>query len=289
MLIGIDTKGIQNYACIIEPDINREASNYLLGHYAELVKKIIASSDGKVKEKSGDLLNDVFISLIDSEDNGEGFDMEYGSYINEKGEIECRLMNVEQFVMGRLKLYAKNSRYHSNVIESVSGYIKERRTYLDTVLDANGNDELNKDGTTKQKKKAETRKIPIYLTSHAASFNDGGDITDSNDDFQKAFAMASIADSTDDIAEALSIREQIDYCIDICSLHDIKIINIFKNIDKIAAMLGDCSRKKKSAEGVFSELSELVEYHEELGQNIIEILKFAEKNRAVFDEIISTY
>jgi hypothetical protein len=289
MLVGIETKGIQNYACIIEPNINREASSYLVNNYRNLIKIVKSVSNGEVKEKAGDLLHDVYMSLVDSEENGEGFNMEYGSYINEKGELECRIMNVEQFVIGRIKLYSKNVRYHTSVIEAAGGYIKENHVHFDTVLDKDGNDVLNKDGTRKLIKRVESRKIPILMTANAASFNDGGDVADSNDDFQKAFAMASTADSTDDITEELSIREQIDYCIDICSLHDIKIVNILKNIDKIAMMLGECSKKKKSAESVFGELPELVKYHQELGQNLVDILTFAQNNRAVFDAIISTY
>ena len=65
--------------------------------------------------------------------------------------------------------------------------------------------------------------------------------------------------------------------------------NIFKNIDALAEMLGDYSKKKKTAESVFSKLSELVEYHTDLGTNIIEILRFSAKNRAMFEAIIATY
>ena len=114
-------------------------------------------------------------------------------------------------------------------------------------------------------------------------------MADNNDDFQKAFATAAVADSTDDITEMMSLREQIDYCIDICSLHDVNILNAFKNIDALADMLGDYSKKKKTAESVFSKLSELVEYHTELGTNLIEILRYSAKNRSVFEAIIATY
>lgn len=287
MLIGIGTKGIQSSAYILEPVINREASNYIIDNYRNLIG-IVRSCDVK-EEKANDLLHDVYISIVDAEENGEGFDMEYGSRVNEDGEIETNLMSVEQFVIGRIKLYAKNNKYRTDVIEATNGTVNEVHTYYDTEMDEHGHEVLNKNGTPKLVKRVERRKVNILMTANAASFNEGGDVADNNDDFQKAFATAAVADSTDDITEMMSLREQIDYCIDICSLHDVNILNVFKNIDALADMLGDYSKKKKTAESVFSKLSELVEYHTELGTNLIEILRYSAKNRSVFEAIIATY
>lgn len=287
MLIGIGTKGIQSSAYILEPVINREASSYIIDNYRNLIG-IVRSCDVK-EEKANDLLHDVYISIVDAEENGEGFDMEYGSRVNEDGEIEANLMSVEQFVIGRIKLYAKNNKYRTDVIEATNGTVNEIHTYYDAEMDEHGHEVLNKDGTPKLVKRVERRKVNILMTANAASFNEGGDVADNNDDFQKAFATAAVADSTDDITEMMSLREQIDYCIDICSLHDVNILNVFKNIDALANMLGDYSKKKKTAESVFSKLSELVEYHTELGTNLIEILRYSAKNRSVFEAIIATY
>ncbi len=287
MLIGIGTKGIQSSAYILEPVINREASSYIIDNYRNLIG-IVRSCDVK-EEKANDLLHDVYISIVDAEENGEGFDMEYGSRVNEDGEIEANLMSVEQFVIGRIKLYAKNNKYRTDVIEATNGTVNEIHTYYDAEMDEHGHEVLNKDGTPKLVKRVERRKVNILMTANAASFNEGGDVADNNDDFQKAFATAAVADSTDDITEMMSLREQIDYCIDICSLHDVNILNVFKNIDALADMLGDYSKKKKTAESVFSKLSELVEYHTELGTNLIEILRYSAKNRSVFEAIIATY
>lgn len=287
MLIGIGTKGIQSSAYILEPVINREASSYIIDNYRNLIG-IVRSCDVK-EEKANDLLHDVYISIVDAEENGEGFDMEYGSRVNEDGEIEANLMSVEQFVIGRIKLYAKNNKYRTDVIEATNGTVNEIHTYYDAEMDEHGHEVLNKDGTPKLVKRVERRKVNILMTANAASFNEGGDVADNNDDFQKAFATAAVADSTDDITEMMSLREQIDYCIDICSLHDVNILNVFKNIGALADMLGDYSKKKKTAESVFSKLSELVEYHTELGTNLIEILRYSAKNRSVFEAIIATY
>lgn len=287
MLVGIGTKGIETSAHIIEPKTNHEASDYVISNYNTL-KAIIRRCDIK-EEKAEDLLHDVFISLVESEQNGNGFDMEYGNNrIDGKDDI-CNIMDVEQFVIGRIKLYAKNPKYRTDIVEATNSFVHETDTYYETELDEQGHEVLNKDGTPKLIKKTHRHKVQVTVTSNAASFNEGGDVKDNNDDFQKAFATAATADSTEDITEMLSLRDEINYCIDVCSLHKINILNIFKNIDKLAEMLGDYSKKKRTAESVFSKLSELVSYHDELADSIMEVLRYASKNRAVYDLVMSTY
>jgi len=287
MLIGSSSASLYFFAFIKEPVINREASKYIIEHYSELIG-IIRKADIK-EEKAQDLLHDVYISIVESEENGNGFDMEFGSRVNENSDIEVNLMDVSQFVIGRIKLYAKNTKYRTDIVEGNHGFVTETQVYYETELDKNGQEVLSKDGKPKLIKKIEKRKVPVMMTSNAASFNDGGDVEENNDEFQKAFALASKADSAEDIAEVMSIREQIDYCIDVCSLHDVNLLNILRNMDMLADMLGSYSKKKKTAESVFSKITELLDYHNELADNLMEVLKFSARNRMVFDEIIATY
>lgn len=287
MLLDSSSTSLGFSAFIKEPIINREASNYIRDHYNELIG-VIRKSEIK-EEKAQDLLHDVYISIVEAEENGNGFDMEFGSSVNENGDIDVNLMDVSQFVIGRIKLYAKNPKYRSDIVEGVSGNVTQTEIYYTEEIDSNGQTVLGKDGKPKLIKKVERHKVPVMITSSAASFNEGGDVDENNDEFQKAFALASMADSTDDITEMMSIREQIDYCIDICSLHDVNLLNILKNMDMLAAMLGDYSRKKKTAESVFSKITELIEYHTELADNLMEIFRFSATHRAVFDEIMATY
>lgn len=286
MLIGIDTKGIQNWAHIVEPVVNREASSYILNNYHNIVG-IIRGYDIS-DEKANDLLHDVYISIVEDEENGEGFNMEYG--FTRDDVANKQLMSVQQFVLGRIKLYSKNLKYRTDIIEATRGNIKEAVTYYETVLDAKGNPVLNKDGTPKKIKRTETKKKPIMMLASAASFDEHDDTREEkNDNFQKAYASASICDSADAIAEELSLREQIDFCIDICSRYDINIMNILKNIDTLAGMLGDLSKKKKSADSIFSRLTEIAEYHTEFGETLMAILRYSADNKAIFNDVLSTY
>jgi len=287
MLIGSESATLELSAFIKEPMVNREASDYIVNHYNDLIN-IIRRLEIK-EEKAQDLIHDVYISIVESEDNGNGFDMEFGSTVNEKGEIDVNIMDVSQFVIGRIKLYAKNSKYRTDIVEGANSYITTSQVFYETELDAHGQEVIGKDGKPRQVKKIEKHKVAVMMTSNAASFDDGKDADDINDKFQKAFAIASVADSTEDVAEVLSIREQIDYCIDICNLHNVNLLNILKNMDMLAEMLGDYSKKKKTAEAVFSKITDLVEYHTELADNLMEVFRFSAKNRAAFDSIIATY
>ena len=101
--------------------------------------------------------------------------------------------------------------------------------------------------------------------------------------------MATSADSIEELTDYHSLKEQIDYCIDVCSLHNVNILNIFNNIDVLAGMLGNYSKKKTTADNVFAQLSSLVEYHTDLGSALMGILSYSSHNRANFEAILSTY
>lgn len=285
MLVSNDSSGLGICAKLIEPEINREASDYIASHYDYLVKTI-KSFDIR-DEKAKDLLHDVFISVVEAENEGNGFNMMYGMN-GESGE-ETNIMDVAQFVIGRIKLYARNCKYKTNVVEVGSTNRLEKTVYYEEVLNKDGTVQRNANGEVKKVKHVATNKVVVTISSNAASFTDGADLLDNNDDFQRAFSNASVADSTEDITEMLSLREQIDYCIDVCSLHKVQILNILKNIDTLANMLGEHSRRKTSAEGVFQDITNLLEYHTELGDTLMQILRFSSSNRAAFDTILEAY
>lgn len=288
MLINSNSISVGLSAKIIEPTINREASKYIVEHYDEIIKHI-KKTDVK-DEKAQDLLHDVYISICAAEENGEGFNAEYGSKIGENGDYEINIMDVAQFVHGRVKLYAKNNKYRTDIIESSNISVLQTEVVYVTEMDKHGREVIGKDGKAKQSKKTIKTKKALDICTHAASFNEGADdLLSDNDSFQRAFALASVSDSTEDVTEQLAIRDDIEYCIDICDTANIKIINLFKNIDLISQMLGDISKKKKSSESVFSKITELAEYHDQFAESLISVLRYSAKNKSAFEAIISTY
>ena len=163
MLVGSSSTGLGLSAQIFEPNTNREASNYIINNYNELIG-IIRKADIK-EEKAQDLLHDVYISIVEAEDNGDGFDMEYGNKVSEDGSIEVNLMDVSQFVIGRIKLYAKNAKYRTDIIEASNGYVHETQVYYDTVLDEHGQEVLDKNGKPKLVKRTEKKESTNYGNS----------------------------------------------------------------------------------------------------------------------------
>lgn len=95
------TFGIRNLMC--EPT-NYEASTYITENYEELLKyatKLLGDS-----QSAGDLLNDVYMSILTDENNGEG--------VNPDGSRFKENYTAAQWVKSRMTLYSKNKCYHSN-------------------------------------------------------------------------------------------------------------------------------------------------------------------------------
>lgn len=80
---------------------NNIATSYIENHYQEMIAAALKM--GISEDKAEDLVHDVYISLIRSEDNGDGYTIRK----KENGTV----ITVEQFVYGRLKGYSKNIRY----------------------------------------------------------------------------------------------------------------------------------------------------------------------------------
>lgn len=268
-------------AVLLEPDSNTEASSYITSNYSDLIK--IIRSLGIKDEKAHDLLHDVFISICEAEEDGNGYDIDYG--VKNGG---TSLILVEQFVVGRIKKYANNPKYRTDVMETGNTSCTVTTYYEEPVIDRGGY-VRDKFGNIVMQRKCEKKKVSMPATVCAASYNQGSDIGDINDSFQKAYAMATAADTIDDLAEFYSLKEQIDYCIDLCSLHNVNILNVFKNVDMLADMLGDYSKKKKNADSVFAKLSELVTYHTEFGAALTNILTYSASNRGNFDLVLASY
>lgn len=287
MLIGSESVSLDLYAKVVEPDTNNEATKYIIDNYNELV--ILARKLNIKEEKAQDLVHDVYISIAEAEANGEGFDMEFGSKYDDDGKFNCELMDVGQFVRGRIKRYAQNDKYRSDVVEIGKGTIVETSITTEIVTDMHGQAIIDKNGNPKTCKKVEKVKKNIKVATSAASFEEAGDIVDNNDKFQLAYAKAAVGDTTDDVTELLSLREQIDYCIDVCELHGINILNVFKNMDLLSSMLNDYPRRKKSFDSVFSKLHELVSYHTEFGETLMNVLTYSSTNRSAFETIIASY
>ena len=80
---------------------NRIASEYIEEHYVELVR--YANAHTTKVDAGSDAVNDMWITLIEQENAGEGYDESLGH----DGDI-----SVEMFIYSRLKGYCKNKKYN---------------------------------------------------------------------------------------------------------------------------------------------------------------------------------
>ena len=272
-----DTWDLCGGATIIEPSssFNNEASSFIVENYNDVYKYIL--KEGIREDRAQDLLEDVLLSIIEAERNGEGFDANYGE----------GYMDVSQFVLGRIKLYCKNSKYRSDIVDEATDSIIQTIVHEEPETNATG-DVLIRNNKIKMKRTVEKKKVPVKVQVYAASSSGCIDDESELDSFQVAFALASVSDSTDDIAEMMDLRSNIDTCIDFCSLYDVNILNIFRNIDTLASMLSTRG-KKKSAESVFYKLSELVTNHDEFADALRSVLSFSAKDRPTFDSVLATF
>lgn len=291
MLVGKGYRTLGLEAKVIELDTNSEASDYIMSNYNELIKFI--RSNNIKEEKANDLLHDVYISIVDDENNGEAFDMEYGTNHDKTGK-EHRLMEIKQFVHGRIKLYAKNKKYRTDIVESGNGYNNVVSKYNDTVLGVDGAEEKDQDGNVKTVRRYEKHKVPVVVSVMAATSTNTNDL-DANDTFQKAYYSAEasylndVKDVFSDVDAKMSMQEEISYCIDICELHGINVLNIFRNIDTLSAMIGDSTNKKRVADTVFKKITELGEYHDEFRESFIDVVRFSRQNKEAFDGMLKAF
>lgn len=87
---------------IIEVD-NKVASKYIEENYEEILRRT-AYMQGVDASKVTDLVHDVYISVVNAENNGEGFEI----------QVDDKVRSVSDFVYGRIKGYSKNVKYRTN-------------------------------------------------------------------------------------------------------------------------------------------------------------------------------
>lgn len=185
-----------NCTVLKEIEVNHLASEYLAENYQAIINKA-KHMNGVDPDKADDLVNDVWISLIEGEEKGKGYDI---SHSNE-GDI----IGVDDFVYGRVKLYSKNAKYQI-------GGQKKIKTSRD------------KDGVIKAE--CEFQEI-------SCSPVDLGD--DNVSGIQRAYLTASaVHDGIESVEDEIDLRNNIRFCIKFNEMIGFDILNMFRNIDMFA-------------------------------------------------------
>lgn len=119
----------------LEPNVNKEASNYMTEHYDSIRAQV--RKMGIPLDMVDDLVSDVWLSISEAELRGEGYDV---SFSNE-GDV----ITVEEFVFGRIKRYSMNTKYHNNTSERHASKDKSKtiEVYSASCSDASDLDKLD--------------------------------------------------------------------------------------------------------------------------------------------------
>ena len=243
MLISAESNELIYDAKIVEPVINREASTYIENNYFNLLR--LSRSLGIDNEKAEDLLHDIYVSIYTAEDNGDGFDMQYGVNLDDN---KVALMSVEQYVVSKLQKYAKNSKYSKEYSE----------------VRGSGNDGI--------------------VVVVAESNNDESDKT--LNEFQAAYKNAPTVDSIEDVDEGQSMREQIEFCIDICDKYNVNLRNLLRNVDLLSDFVK--TLRQRSKEPIFGVFDKIIEENDEFPKTLVSILNFSRKHRVEFGTLIES-
>lgn len=257
-----------------EMEINSMASDYIAEHYNSLVE--YARKLG-IKSKSEDLIMDVYIATKKNENNGKSYDVSYN------GEFT----SVKEFILKRIKGYSKNSKYSDDVANY--NRVNVKRIVTEEVVAVDSCGRIRKKNGQAVTKKVQVTKIDnVEYREFSASCDDHDEYSNMSD-IQKGLAFAGGVDKNLTIIEdILSIKKYIEICIDICEIHGINILNVFKNIDEISRNINIGVRTYVIPES-FKKLSELAFYNEELGEALRNVLNYSMNNKEHFNEIISQY
>lgn len=209
---------------MLEPEVNTMATDFVINHYEDLVtaaRKMCVATD-----MCNDIVHDVYVSLLKSEQNGEG-------YNPNKGNVGLYI-SLEEFVYGRLKKYSLNKKYR---VQNGKDNVKEYEQIL------KGN-------------KSAIMEIPSSCQTE--------DIEDMAF-YQKAYVSAASYDDLEKVELELSVGEELEYCLTFENQLNMNLRYFLKNISKIASMSIEVSvfqelRKLANNSDFIEAIKTLIEY-----------------------------
>ena len=164
---------------------------------------------------------------------------------------EGDIITVEGFVNGRIDRYAKNLKYS---VDGTNRHIKRRTVGGET-----------------------TAVTDFDIVYASPDFGDPDNMTG----IQRAYMNAHSYDSEiESIEDEMSLRSSINFCLDFNDVVGFNLLNLFRNID----IFGQNVDKS-----IFDNLRSKMEYHDEFGEAMLNVLKCARDHRAIFESVLATF
>jgi hypothetical protein len=108
-----------------------------------------------------------------------------------------------------------------------------------------------------------------------------GTDTEDMDGLQMAYANAhSYDDEIELVEDSLSIRRDIEFCIDFNTVVGFDFMNLFRNLDLFAS---------EFQSSIFDDLREKLDFHTELKEALFNVLSIAAQHRYIFDKVIAEF
>lgn len=154
-------------------------------------------------------------------------------------------MSVAQYVHSRINKYAKNNQYSGKA--------------MDIKYDKEGNVE--------------------YI---AKTVSIGSD-EDTEDEFSYGYRnAASPEDITKDVEDELSIRDELEFCIDICELGKFDLVTFLRKRENLSKLVGD----DRARTGPVAKLANLASYHDEMGECLKNVVEYAQRHFTKFSKLL---
>lgn len=126
-------------ASFVEPIVNKEASTYIAENLSGIRNQALRM--GVAQDKVDDLISDVWVSIAEAENAGNGFDISHSN--------DNDIITVEGFVFGRIKGYSLNLKYRSDYSEKKVSKDKSKNVEIISASCADASDLDNLDGFQK--------------------------------------------------------------------------------------------------------------------------------------------
>lgn len=254
---------------ILEPNINHLASEYISDNYERIAKYALSLLHN---DKAYDLVNDVYVSILTAENDGDGFELSRGK-------------TVEEFVFGRIKGYSKSDTYRSDTIETSSYVVVDRYTTEKPVIGIDGRVVTDRNGNALYESKDEVVKTKIKAVTVAATQSDD---CDENTGIQFEYMNAACTNDSEmeEVDEEQSIEGSLQIAVDIASLNDIDIVDMFKSIDEMSEII---KKSNGYIGGTFGKICMLTRRHSDFADAVRDILEYSmehkDKLRLILDNM----
>lgn len=263
---------------LVEPKVNHTASSWLIENRSMIIKHLATKG---IIDKADDLYEDVYISLITAENDGNGYDMNY---------MQNSMITVEAFVMARVNRYAKSKKYRSDCIDSKSYVMTVKDTVRTPKIGIDGKPIKDDNGRIVYVTEVTSRKTKISCTTYAATpIGTDDEITAENSTafkYSNAVSESAYAD-IQNVEDTLSLQGSIDLCIDIADKYGVDILGIFKRIDVIGEALASIKAKRDEALEAFRKIGDIAKENDEFRSALEEVLSYSESNKETFKGILA--